>query len=238
MDSQTWLDADPVHDEINPFPSEGPDDAATARARRHLTASEIALMQIGKDDDLCRIRNISTTGLMAQVYRPVSVGEEVSVALKSGQSVQGKVIWANEHVPDLASRSVRQIGVRFDELLDIEPFLSSHFVTQTGALQRWPRLATECPLKLVLDGGRQIIGRLCDISQGGAKFQTPQGTGGQIRGSLMLRGLPTLKGTMRWSDGVRVGMAFDVAIRLETLVQWIQDRRADGFAGRAASGAA
>ncbi|HYI48426.1 MAG TPA: PilZ domain-containing protein [Allosphingosinicella sp.] len=204
----------------------------TVRARRHLTSSEIGLMHAGRDDDFCRIRNISATGLMAQVYRAISAGDEVDVALKCGQSVRGSVIWTAEHVPDLASRSVRQIGVRFDEPIDIELFLSSRFTTQTGAVQRWPRLVAECPLKLVLDSGRQISGRLCDISQRGAKFQTPHGVPGQVRGSLMLRGLPALLGSVRWNEGLRVGMAFDFAIKLESLVQWNQDRRAEAFACR------
>lgn len=237
MDSQTWPNADPVHDEIDLSAPVDADGAETIRARRHLTSSEIGLMHVGQEDDFCRIRNISATGLMAQVYRAISVGDQVSVALKSGQSVRGSVIWAAEHVPELASRSVRQIGVRFDKPIDIEPFLSSHFITQTGEVQRWPRLVTECPLKLILDSGRQINGRLCDISQRGAKFQTQQSVQEHVSGSLILRGLPNLLGSVRWNKSPRVGMAFDAAIKLESLIQWVQDRRAEALARQAGTGA-
>ena len=204
-----------------------PDQADKRTARRHVTSSEIGLMHVGAEEDFCRVRNISTTGLMAHVYRLISVGDEVSVDMQSGQSLRGTVVWAADHVPDLASRTVRQIGVKFDEPIDVEPILASHFVTPSGVLQRWPRLAVECYLKLVLHNGRQLTGRLCDISQGGAKFQTPHNVSVPVRGSLILRGLPSLQGAIRWNNGPNVGMAFDVAIRLETLAQWIQDRRAE-----------
>jgi hypothetical protein len=236
MNSQSMSPrADPVHEPIDRLLPGDPDPADKRAARRHVTSSEIGLMHVGRGEDFCRIRNISATGLMAHVYRPISVGDEVSVDLKSGLSLQGKVVWAADHVPDLASRTVRQIGLRFDAPIDVEPILASHFVTQSGALQRWPRLVVECYLKLILDDGRQLSGRLCDISQGGAKFQTPHSVAGQARGSLVLRGLPTLQGSVRWHDGTKVGIAFDVAIRLETLVRWIQDRRAEALGGAGAA---
>jgi hypothetical protein len=46
----------------------------------------------------------------------------------------------------------------------------------------------------------------------------------------IIRGLPTLRGSVRWIDGTRIGVAFQSAIPLEMLVDWVQDRRTEAVA--------
>jgi hypothetical protein len=160
----------------------------------------------------------------------MAIGDNVRVETKSGQMLRGIVVWTAEYVPDLASRVVRHIGVRFSEPVDITPIVRSRFTTHDGAMQRSPRLKLDCHLRLTLDCGRQYSGNLCDISQGGAKFQVSHPLGGETAVLLIIRGLPTLHGTVRWIDGTRIGVAFRSAIPLEMLVDWVQDRRTEAVA--------
>lgn len=204
-----------------------PGESDLRTARRHATTGQVGLMHVGEIEDFCRVRNISATGLMAHVYRPLAIGEEVRIETKSGLLLQGYVVWAGDHVPELASRAVHQVGVRFCEEIDVEAVLSTQFVNEVGDLQRWPRIKIDSHLRLILGNGRQFSGTLCDISQGGAKVLTAYALMGEISCTLILRGLPPLNGSVRWTGGTKIGLEFDQAIKLETLILWIQDRRAE-----------
>jgi len=233
MESQSMLvRAELVDDAADRSAPGDTKDVEQRRARRHATSAQIGLMLVGEREDFCRIRNISPTGFMAQVYRTLSVGDEVRVETKSGQGLHGIVVWTADHVPDLASRAVYHIGVQFAEPVDITPIISPQFTTHDGAFQRWPRLRIESHLRLILESGRQYSGSLCDISQGGAKFQTSHPLGGETTGLLVIRGLPTLRGSVRWVSGTRIGVSFDRTIGLDMLVDWIEDRRAEASASR------
>jgi hypothetical protein len=195
-------------------------------AFRHLTSANVAVMHVGTEEDFCRIRNISETGLMAHVYRSLDVGENVRIELNSGHVVEGCVVWAEDHIPALASRIVRRAGVKFRDPVEVEPILSNRDMNAAGRLQRWARVNLRCPVRMNFDG-RQVGGRLCDISQGGAKIQTPGGFTSETQGSILLRDFEPVHGSVRWSNGSLTGFAFDEAVKLEPLAAWIQGRRAE-----------
>ena len=206
-------------------------DAATIGAAgghrchpRHLTSGNLGIISIRGEQDFCRVRNVSRTGLMAQVYRQIEVGENIRIETKSHHVVHGSVVWATQHVPALASILVRQVGIKFHEAVDVEPLLSSHCSAEPGHLQRRPRIQVSCPVRVSADM-RQLSGELCDISQGGAKIQVRNGLIGERRLSLLIRNLPPLHADVSWTHGSISGVTFHEAISLEPLIAWLRSYR-------------
>src|SRR4051812_22549939 len=63
---------------------------------RHLKILRVGTLIIGDHRELCLIRNISAGGLMAHVYSNLTVGQEISVSLKSAQLLTGTVAWLKD----------------------------------------------------------------------------------------------------------------------------------------------
>jgi hypothetical protein len=64
---------------------------------------------------LCRIKNISAGGLMAEVTAPVSVGTELYIEMNPDQRIPGRVVWARDGA----------IGVKFDQDVDLRELLAN-----------------------------------------------------------------------------------------------------------------
>lgn len=184
--------------------------------QRALMVCRVGLLHAMGTKDFCRILNISSGGCMARVYHELAVGDEVKVEMKSGQLLTGSVTWAQD----------RHVGVAFCEPVDVEAALSSHQITAAGYLPRLPRMEVDYRMRLRC-GSRYHSGRLRDISQRGAQVQISGSLLPEDPVSFMLRDLPPVPASVRWTKGTRVGLSFHQSVPLEPLVRWIQDRRAD-----------
>lgn len=160
------------------------------------------------------IKNLSTEGLMARVYRSFRSGEEARVELTSGHVLVGDVIW---------TRGV-DIGVRFRASVDVDQVLSSRTGPDSGRRPRLPRLDLNCPA-VARYGPRSCAVQLGNISQRGAKIvaRGPIPTGSAI--VLGLPDLPYIHGTVRWSRGDEAGLYFNESLPLTDLARWVDDRR-------------
>jgi hypothetical protein len=190
-------------------------------AERRATRREVMICRVGllhstTAQDFCRIVNISAGGFMARVYHEIAVGDEVKIELKTGQLLAGQVAWAkDEHV-----------GVEFRDLVDIEAALSNRHISNSGYLPRLPRIEVDYRMRLRW-GSRYYTGRLRDISQSGAQVQTSGLLSPAASVAFMLRDLPSIPATVRWTKGTRAGLSFNESVPLEPLVRWIQNRRAE-----------
>ena len=185
-------------------------------ARREVMICRVGLLHSAAAQEFCRIVNISTGGFMARVYHDLAVGDEVKIEMKSGQLIAGLVAWAkHEHV-----------GVEFRDVVDIEAALSNKNITDAGYLPRLPRIEVDYRMRLRC-GSRYHTGRLCDISHGGAQVQIAGSLSPETSVSFMLRDLPPIPASVRWTRGTRTGISFNESVPLELLVRWIQNRRAE-----------
>jgi len=196
--------------------SSGSDLPERRAARREVMICRVGLLHSATAQDFCRIVNISTGGFMARVYHDVAVGDQVRIEMKSGQLLAGQVAWAREG----------HVGVEFRDVVDIEAALSNRNIADAAYLPRLPRIEVDYRMRLRC-GSRYHTGRLCDISHGGAQVQISESLSPETSVSFMVRDLPPIPASVRWTRGTRTGLSFNESVPLELLVRWIRSRRAE-----------
>lgn len=200
------------HEEtIFSFSRHAPAPPERRRETRHLTILRVGALIARGARELCLIRNISVGGLMAHVYSGHSVGEKVAIELKSGQPVEGSVVWTD----------ASNIGIEFDTPIDVEDMLSSQAALENGWRPRLPRV--EVDRLATLRAGARLWGvNTRDISQGGVKIETdqPLEVGGEI--VLTMERFRPLTGVVRWSHEGLAGVAFNELIPFHELMAWLR----------------
>lgn len=148
---------------------------------------------------------------MIRLYCSIAEGMPVTVELKSGQPISGKISWTRDE----------SAGIAFDEAIDVIDILSN---SMQGPRPRMPRIEIDCHAML-RDGANMIRVRVCDISQGGVKvaLETVLPNGTDV--VLGLPGLEPQRGIACWTDGGFTGITFNRLIPLPELVSWLKQRR-------------
>lgn len=184
------------------------------RGPRHLTLMRVGVIHGRESNDFCLVRNISSGGLMACVYRNFRPGEEVRIELTTGHILIGNVVWARG--PD--------IGVQFRAPIDAANVLSTRCGPETDRRPRLPRLNLSCPA-IARYGARSIAVAVGNISQRGAKIEAPAKVPNFSRIVLGLPGLPSIHGTVRWSHGGAAGLYFKDSLPFAVLARWVDEHR-------------
>jgi hypothetical protein len=179
-----------------------------------LTILRVGTLIIAGRRELCLIRNISAGGLMAHVYSHHATGEKVAIELGS-QQIDGSVLWASES----------NLGIKFDEIIDVAEMLSSQALLDNGWRQRMPRVEVD-RLATVRCGARLCGVNTLDISQGGVKVETdePLDVGAQI--VITLDRFRPIQGVVRWCTNGLAGIAFHQLIPFGELMNWLIPDRA------------
>ena len=203
------------------FSSEAPSADERRRAKRHMTILRVGGLIGPRGRELCLIRNISAGGLKAHVYSHHTLGETVAIELKGNQPIPGIVMWAD----------ASNIGIQFDEKIDVTEMLSSQALLENGWTPRMPRVEVD-RLATIRCGARLYGVNTHDISQGGVKVESdePLEPGAQVVVTLdKLRPLP---GVVRWSDDGVSGIAFHQTIPFGELMAWLIPDKDKDKAGR------
>ena len=186
-------------------------DSDRRDGERHMTLYRVGSILVENRRELCLIKNISAGGMMIRLYCPIGEGTPVTVELKSGQPVSGRISWTREH----------NAGIAFDRPVDVIDILSS---AMDAPRPRMPRIEAHCHATL-RDGANMLRVRVCDISQGGAKIESdtilPQGADV----ILTLPGLEPQPGMACWVAGGFIGITFNHLLPLGELVGWLQEQR-------------
>lgn len=192
-----------------------PHDAESAwvsREDRLLTMLVVARIVTEQGDALCRIRNVSSGGLMLETGLPLETGQAVRVELRNGSIAEGTVAW---------SRPPRA-GLHFSAAEDVARFLGSAEAERLEPRRpRAPRLSANCRVALRIDG-RQVDAVLVDMSQSGCCVRLAPGTlrVGQ-EAQLEITGLGTKRAIVRWVRDEQVGLSFVAAIGFDMLNAWL-----------------
>ena len=195
--------------------SEAPPAPASERERRdgqrHMTLYRVGSIVVEDRRELCLIKNISAGGMMIRLYCSIAEETPVTVELKSGQPVSGKIGWTRDH----------HAGISFDEPIDVIDILST---SMDGPRPRMPRIETNCQATL-RDGANVLRVLACDISQGGLKIrcETVVAQGSDV--VVSLPGLEPQRGMACWSDDGFMGITFNRLLPLGELVGWLQGQR-------------
>lgn len=200
-----------VEDTSFSFSMLAPSPPDRRRDTRHLKILRVGTLIFGGKRELCLIRNISAGGLMAHVYCPLQVGQNVTVALKSNHMLEGTVVWLKDG----------NAGIEFPEPIDVEAMLTNATLLENGWLPRMPRVEVDW-LATVRTGAKISWVTVRDISQGGVKFEcdTPVLTGQQV--TLTIDKYRSISGVIRWFEDGMGGIAFNELIPFQELMSWLR----------------
>ncbi|HEV2748186.1 MAG TPA: PilZ domain-containing protein [Allosphingosinicella sp.] len=163
--------------------------------------------------DLCRIRNISAGGLMAEAMGAAPPGEaRIFIEFDSSRRVPGRVVWVRDTL----------FGVKFDETVDVRELLAGPR-PRGGYAPRPPRLDVTC-------GATVKIGNLYhkvevnDISQGGMRVALGDWQCVGKPAVVTIESLRPVKGIVRWYRQGHAGIVFEKPLSFEELAEWLGKR--------------
>ena len=200
------------HDEtVFSLSSEAPLPPERRRQPRHLSILRVGALIGANGRELCLIRNISAGGLMAHVYSHHEEGDAVSVELKSNHEIPGKVLWVEDS----------NVGISFDEPIDVVEMLANHGSLDNGWRPRPPRVEVD-RLGTLRCGSRIHAINTRDISQGGVKVEIDQPVEPGADVVLMLDKLRPVQGVVRWCRDGHAGIAFNQVSPFHELMTWLR----------------
>lgn len=179
---------------------------------RILALLPVAKLVADEWQDLCRIRNISAGGLMAETTRRHDAGVPVIVELNSNQHIAGSIVWTREST----------LGVKFDQNVDLREILANRR-PRIGYRPRPARLDISCQATVRI-GGLYYKVEVRDISLGGIKvfLDVDDCLGKDV--VVTVESLRPIKGSIRWHEDGMAGIVFDQPVSFEELAEWLSKR--------------
>ena len=159
----------------------------------------------------CSIRKISALGVTLDSDLTPALGESASVELVTGQRAAGKIAWTGRH----------QLGVRFDDSIDVIALLNRKLVSQTRERRTMPRLEVRSPVH-VKCGGQFWPGALRNISARGLQIE-----GGELPDvgayvSAFVEGLNIPAGEIVWKRGRLAGIELFEELSWTSIIPWVR----------------
>ncbi len=205
------MEEQPVETTLYSLSDSAPEPLERRDSERHLTLFRVGSLQVDDRRELCLIKNISAGGMMIRAYCALELEARVSVELKRGEQIHGKVSWIQDG----------SAGIEFGERVDIVELLAT---SMEGPRPRMPRVEVRCIASV--RQGSQVYGmRAHDISQGGLKVESNRDLAIGSEVLVTLPGLPSQTGVIRWKDGRCYGITFNRLMALVKLVEWLQQER-------------
>jgi hypothetical protein len=161
---------------------------------------------------LCRIKNISAGGLMAEVGAPLQVDTRVWIELNSDQRIPGIVVWTRSG----------SVGVKFDRDVDLRELLANRKPRQ-GFRPRPPRLEVTCSATVQIGKLYHQV-EVQDISLGGMKVALKDWECAGKAVIVTVESLRPVRGKVRWYKGGLAGIVFNKPLRFEDLAEWMGKR--------------
>lgn len=181
--------------------------------KRLTTVLRVGLLSDGRRASFCVVKNISSDGVQIRAYGPIDEGDHVQLRVGDGNALDGRVAWKKN----------RLVGIEFTKSLD--PCILLRTTHNDGYFRRRssPRVQTAAHATL-RTGGRTFAAELCDISTIGTRLKTRKPIAKGCPALLTLPDLPTIRGYVRWSDGLLSGFMFETPLPVQTLAQWVNQR--------------
>lgn len=201
----------PVETTVYSLAAAAPTQPDRRGGERYLSLLRVGAIEVADRRELCLIRNVSAGGMMIRAYSNIPIGTRLSIELKQGDPVSGVVKWTEDGLT----------GVTFDAPIDVLLLLAP---PGDGPRPRLPRIEVDCTAWVRQDGD-VIRTRVINISQGGVRVEarSPLTDGADV--VITLPGLTPAAGVVKWSDSGTYGLAFNRALVLSELVEWLQEQQ-------------
>jgi PilZ domain len=126
---------------------------------RHVAVILIAKLSMATEQSICRIRNLSEMGALIETTVKLSVGQTVSLELRSDLCMTGQIVWADD----------ARAGVRFDAPIDVTRYLVRSEGKIDRVKARAPRYRCSADAIIGVDN-RRVPCKVNDIGLSGAKL--------------------------------------------------------------------
>jgi hypothetical protein len=159
----------------------------------------------------CEIRKISALGATLGTDLAPALGESVSVELVTGQRAAGRIAWTGRS----------ELGVRFDDCIDVIALLNRKLVSQTPERRTMPRIEVRCPAH-VKCAQNLWPAMLRNISSRGLQLE-----GGELPAkgtfvSVFVEGLNMPSGEVVWRSGKLAGIEVLEEISWTSIIPWVR----------------
>ena len=183
------------------------------REQRLSTSFRTGRLLLADGETICRVRNISRHGFMADICAAPEAGERVALELGDGRSREAKVAWSQ----------AGRFGAEF-----LEPQSLSAMLSGDAFLPHWRhrslRIAPRDGFATIMHRNGSAIASVVNISQTGvAVFAFHLGLSTEKVRDLRIEigGLDPLAGTLRWAASGAAGIQFATPLSFEALSHWL-----------------
>jgi hypothetical protein len=185
-----------------------PDDSGASQERGPLDSGAITM---GGSRRLCSIRKISALGVTVGSDAAAALGERASVELVTGQRADGKIAWVG----------TKQLGVRFDDSVDVIALLNRKLVSQSRERRIMPRLEVRCPVH-IKSGGQFWAATLRNISAHGLQIEGDDLPAIDAYVSAFVDGLDVPPGEVVWKRGRLAGIEVIEELSWTSIIPWVR----------------
>lgn len=185
-----------------------PDEPSAGQSKGPFDQGAIYHSGVRRD---CGIRKISALGVTVRSDLAPAVGERVSIELATGQRPQGRVAWKNRE----------EIGVRFEDCIDMVALLNRKLVSQTRERRTMPRVEVRAPV-YVKCGGNFRLATLRNISAKGMQVELEDAPEVGTYVSLFADGLNIPAGEIVWRRDKLAGIEMFEELSWTSIIPWIR----------------
>jgi hypothetical protein len=185
-----------------------PDDSSVARDKGPFDAA--AIYHAGARLD-CQIRKISALGVTIATDLAPALGDRVAVELATGQRAPGKVAWTDRH----------ELGIRFDDSIDVVALLNRKLVSQLPERRTMPRLEVRC-LAHIKCGEHFWPAVLRNISASGLQLEGDELPVVGTFVSVFVDGLNVPAGEVVWNRGKLAGVELFEDLSWTSIIPWVR----------------
>ena len=159
----------------------------------------------------CSIGKISSLGVMLRAKIDKAPGEAVAVELANGQRRAGTVAWAKGG----------EVGIRFDEPVDVIALLHRKLVSQAPERRTMPRIEIRCPVH-VKCGEHFWSATLRNISASGLQLEGDELPALGAYVSVFVEGLNIPAGEVIWRRGSLAGIEVFEELSWTSIIPWVR----------------
>lgn len=159
----------------------------------------------------CSIRKISALGVTVSSNLAPALGDPASVELANGQRAPGKIAWTGPS----------QLGVRFDDNIDVIALLNRKLVSQARERRTMPRLELRCPVH-VKCGGQFWAATLRNISARGLQIEGDDLPAMGAYVSAFVEGLNIPPGEVVWKRDRLAGIETIEELSWTSIIPWVR----------------
>ena len=170
-----------------------------------------AAIYIGGSRQPCSIRKISALGVTVSSALTPALGERASVELATGQRAAGKIAWTGPN----------ELGVRFDDNIDVIALLNRKLVSQARERRTMPRIEVRCPVHIKC-GGQFWPAMLRNISARGLQIEGDELPAVGAYVSAFVEGLNIPPGEVVWKRGKLAGIEVIEELSWTSIIPWVR----------------